>query len=209
MPGPRTRVALSSPTRRTLAGGSTVIRFDRDPSPNRNIGVIERPYRAAMDVALLRWPEDSSQRAQLEMVARPRLLLVEPGQPPPDCRDPLEDWIRLPADDQDIRARLATLVTRSGTERPTLDEDGLLWFRGSWVSLSPLEQSLAGPLIERFGAVAGRDTLRRQAWPEGLPSRNALDVHMVRLRRRIAALALEVRTVRSRGYLLQAVDPVR
>ena len=159
-----------------------------------------------MDVVLLRWPEESPRRTQLEMGARPRLLLVEPGEPPPDCRDPLEDWIRLPADDQDVRARLATLVTRSGAERPLLDDDGLLWFRGSWVSLSPVEQALAGSLIERFGAVAGRDTLRRRAWPEGLPSRNALDVHMVRLRRRIAALALEVRTVRSRGYLLQAVD---
>lgn len=171
--------------------------------------VTECPYRPAMDVVLLRWPEESPRRTQLEMGARPRLLLVEPGEPPPDCHDPLEDWIRLPADDQDVRARLATLVTRSGAERPLLDDDGLLWFRGSWVSLSPVEQALAGPLIERFGAVAGRDTLRRRAWPEGVPSRNSLDVHMVRLRRRIAALALEVRTVRSRGYLLQAVDPAR
>jgi DNA-binding response OmpR family regulator len=49
--------------------------------------------------------------------------------------------------------------------------------------------------------------LRKRAWPDGLPSRNALDVHMVRLRRRIAELSLEIRTVRSRGYLLQAVEP--
>ena len=162
-----------------------------------------------MDVVLLRWPEESTRRAELEQGARPRLLLVEPGEAPPECRDPLEDWIRLPADDRDVRARLSALVTRSGTERPHLDDDGLLWFRGSWVSLSPVEQALVDPLIDRFGAVAGRDSLRRRAWPEGLPSRNALDVHMVRLRRRIAALALEVRTVRSRGYLLQAVEPSR
>lgn len=161
-----------------------------------------------MDVVLLRWPEESSRRTELEVVARPRLLLVEPGEPPPDCRDPLEDWIRLPADDQDVRARLSTLVTRSGIERPTLDDDGLLWFRGRWVSLSPVEQALAAGLLDRYGAVAGRDSLRKRAWPDGLPSRNALDVHMVRLRRRIHALALEVRTVRSRGYLLQALDPV-
>ena len=36
------------------------------------------------------------------------------------------------------------------------------------------------------------------------PTRNALDVHILRLRRRIAELGLEIRTVRSRGYLLQA-----
>jgi len=75
------------------------------------------------------------------------------------------------------------------------------------VPLSPVERSLAEGLLERFGAVAGRDALRKRAWPDGLPSRNALDVHMVRLRRRIAELALEVRTVRSRGYLMQAIEP--
>lgn len=168
-----------------------------------------RPYLAAMDVVLLRWPEESSRRTELEAGARPRLLLVEPGTSPPECRDPLEDWIRLPADDQDVRARLSALVARSDRDQPTVDADGLLWFRGRWVSLSPVERSLAEPLIERYGAVAGRDTLRKRAWPDGLPSRNALDVHMVRLRRRIAPLGLEVRTVRSRGYLLQATESSR
>jgi DNA-binding response OmpR family regulator len=37
-----------------------------------------------------------------------------------------------------------------------------------------------------------------------VPTRNALDVHVLRLRRRIAPLGLEIRTVRARGYLLQA-----
>ena len=37
----------------------------------------------------------------------------------------------------------------------------------------------------------------------GAPTRNALDVHVLRLRRRLAPLGLEIRTVRSRGYLLQ------
>ena len=45
--------------------------------------------------------------------------------------------------------------------------------------------------------------MARRAWPNGAPTRNALDVHILRLRRRIAPLGLEVRTVRSRGYLLQ------
>ena len=160
-----------------------------------------------MDVVLLRWPEESVRRTELELVARPRLLLVEPNEPPPDCTDPLEDWIRMPADDRDVRARVRALVERAGVERPQLDDDGLLWFRGRWVSLSPVERALVDALLERFGAVTGRDALRKRAWPEGLPTRNALDVHMVRLRRRIAELSLEIRTVRSRGYLLQAVEP--
>ena len=68
-----------------------------------------------------------------------------------------------------------------------------------------VERELAGALVERFGAVVGRELIRR-AWPSGAPTRNALDVHILRLRRRIAPLGLEVRTVRSRGYLLQIID---
>jgi hypothetical protein len=59
-------------------------------------------------------------------------------------------------------------------------------------------------LLDRFGAVVSRDNLSRTGWPMGAPGRNALDVHMLRLRRRIAPLGLAIRTVRSRGYLLEA-----
>ena len=162
-----------------------------------------------MDVVLLRWPEESARRTELETAARPRLLLVEPGDPPPDISDPLEDWIRLPAADRDARARVARLASRAETEQqaPQVDGDGLLRYRGRWVALSPVENALAATLVDRFGAVVGRDTLARRAWPGGTPTRNALDVHMLRLRRRIAMLGVEVRTVRSRGYLMQAAQP--
>ena len=92
---------------------------------------------------------------------------------------------------------------RTGSPIPEIDDDGLLRFRDRWVSLSPVERELAGALVERFGAVVGRELMARRAWPSGAPTRNALDVHILRLRRRIAPLGLEVRTVRSRGYLLQ------
>jgi DNA-binding response OmpR family regulator len=72
------------------------------------------------------------------------------------------------------------------------------------VSLPPLEARLTASLLQRFGAVVGRETLIKSVWPGGSPGRNALDVHVLRLRRRIAPLELAVRTVRSRGYLLEA-----
>lgn len=59
-------------------------------------------------------------------------------------------------------------------------------------------------LVERFGTVVGRDQLARAGWPDGAPGRNALDVHVLRLRRRIEPLGLVIKTVRSRGYLLEA-----
>ena len=160
-----------------------------------------------MDVVLVRWPEEHARLAHLRDHGLPRLLLVDPESAPPESPDCLEDWIRLPADDRDVRARLAALALRADREQPLpeIDGDGLLRYRGNWVSLSPVECSLASALVERFGAVVGRDALARRAWDGGAPTRNALDVHVLRLRRRIAAIGLEVRTVRSRGYLMQGV----
>ncbi|MCA1842891.1 MAG: helix-turn-helix domain-containing protein [Actinobacteria bacterium] len=65
---------------------------------------------------------------------------------------------------------------------------------------------MADALVVRFGAVVGRDTLRRSVWPGSSPGRNVLDVHVLRLRRRLAPLGLAIRTVRSRGYLLERAD---
>jgi DNA-binding response OmpR family regulator len=162
-----------------------------------------------MDVVLVRWPEEEARLRQLRDTGSPRLLLLNGESEPPDSADCLEDWIRLPADDRDVRARVARLASRSETQLPApeVDGDGLLRFRGRWVALSPVESALAITLVDRFGAVVGRETLARRAWPDGTPTRNALDVHMLRLRRRIAQLGVEVRTVRSRGYLMQAAHP--
>jgi len=162
-----------------------------------------------MDVVLVRWPEEAIRLEELRALAAPRLLLVAPEADPPAIADALEDWIRMPADDRDLRARVATLADRSGrapAAGPALDADGLLRFRGKWIALSPVEQALAAALSDRFGAVVGRDALAKRVWPTEAPTRNALDVHMLRLRRRVCELGLEVKTVRARGYLLQAAE---
>jgi len=160
-----------------------------------------------MDVVLLRWPLEQERRERLEAEGRLRLLLVEGGEPAPLSNDCLEDWIRVPADEADVRARIDALGVRFSAHRsesPLLDRDGLLRFSGAWVSLPPVEARLMGALIERYGAVVSREQLSRSGWPKGAPGRNALDVHVLRLRRRIAPLALSIKTVRSRGYLLEA-----
>lgn len=159
---------------------------------------------STMEVAVIRWPEDESRRARARQANKPRLLLVGTHADPPAVADPLEDWVRLPAADGDVRARVMTLEARAAAAtRPTV-VDGVLRFAGAWVGLSPVEERIAWPLVERFGAVVGRDALIRSAWPADPPKRNALDVHVLRLRRRIDDLGLEIRTVRARGYVLQA-----
>lgn len=155
----------------------------------------------------MRWPDERERREELRRIGRPRLLLLDDGSPAPTTVDALEDWIRLPADESDVRARVQVLELRamgSGGSLPTLDEDGVLRFDGGWVALPPVEHRLTVAFLERYGAVVSREVLSRAGWPEGSPRRNALDVHVLRLRRRLDPLGLVIRTVRSRGYVLEA-----
>ena len=122
-----------------------------------------------MEVKQLRWPAEEARRAELRTASIPRLLLVEGNTPPPVASDGLEDWIRLPANEVDLRARIAALELRStpafGVE-PLLDRDGVLRVGPSWVSLSPVEARLISALMDRFGAVVSRDSMERAGWPE-------------------------------------------
>ena len=162
-----------------------------------------------MEVKQLRWPAEEARRAELRTASIPRLLLVEGNTPPPVASDGLEDWIRLPANEVDLRARIAALELRStpafGVE-PLLDRDGVLRVGPSWVSLSPVEARLISALMDRFGAVVSRDSMERAGWPQDPPTTNVLDAHLVRLRRRLARVGLAIRNVRSRGFLLEPVD---
>ena len=165
---------------------------------------------AHVDVVLVRWPAERGRRAELAELGVPRLLLVDEGHGPPEATDCLEDWVRIPASEGDVQARVAALDARSrahgtaGDVAPHLDADGVLRHGGNWVPVPPVEARLLHAMLDRFGAVVSRDTLSRAAWPERAPDRNVLDVHVLRLRRRIAAVGLVIRTVRSRGYLLES-----
>ena len=159
-----------------------------------------------MDVDLVRWPSQRQRRDQLRLARVPRLLLVEPDTPAPVSVDPLEDWVRLPVDRSDLQARIDALAARgrdAGLAAPRLDEWGVLRFSGKQVTLPPLEARLASVMVEGFKSVVRRDDLTSAGWPGDNPGRNALDVHILRLRRRVEPLGLQVRTVRSRGYLLE------
>jgi len=156
-----------------------------------------------MAVELVRWPAEEHRRAELRDRGQPRILLVEGGTPAPVTVDPMEDWIRLPVDDRDLQARMETLVRRVST-RPELDADGVLRSGAGWAALPPIEARLTEVLLLRFDKVVGREVLLRHGWPGEEPNRNVLDVHVLRLRRRIEPLGLTIRTIRKRGYVMCA-----
>src|SRR3954462_10046521 len=120
-----------------------------------------------MDVVLVRWPAEESRRVELRDGDVPRLLLVNQGAAPPQSADELEDWIRLPADEVDLHARVENLDGRSKTRRevkPALDGDGVLRVNGSWVSLPPVEGRLTGALLARYGSGLSRGALTSSGW---------------------------------------------
>ena len=127
-----------------------------------------------MNVELVRWPSDPQRLAGLRDRGVPRLLLVTDGAEPPVPTDCLEDWVAAGASESALDARRRALQARARAHgaRPELDDDGLLRHRDAWVSLSPVEQSLARALLDRFGAVVPREMLaepgvaRRRADPQ-------------------------------------------
>jgi DNA-binding response OmpR family regulator len=162
-----------------------------------------------MDVVLVQWPGEAERLHTLREHGVPRLLLVDATASPPEAPDCFEDWVRVPASEAEVHSRLAALSGRARAhqpDRPVLDDDGVVRMGDGWVALPPVEARLTGALLDRFGAVVGREALARAGWPDGAPGRNALDVHILRIRRRIAPLGLAIRTVRSRGYLLESVE---
>ncbi len=137
------------------------------------------------------------------------MLIVDSEARPPASTDILEDWVRLPVAAADARARVRGLEARVNELKPhipCLDSAGAVEYRSARVGLSPLQARLMSPLIDRFDTVANRQTLAQIGWPDGDLRPNTLDVHMMRLRRRVESLGLQIRTVRSRGFLLADAD---
>jgi DNA-binding response OmpR family regulator len=157
-----------------------------------------------VDVALVHWPAEADRLDRLRARGEPRLVVVEEGLPP-TTEDWLEDWLRTPVDEDEVRIRLETLRARAqrGTEELAV-EDGVLRCGRSVVVLPPIQARLAAALLERRDAVVSREALLRRGWPDEKPrDRNVLDVHLARLRRLLADTGLQIRTVHRRGYLLR------
>jgi two-component system, OmpR family, response regulator len=159
------------------------------------------------DVIVVRWPEQRADAERLARLDRPHLLLVEPGVAPPELKSCLADWIRLPADDVDVRARLAALEARSRQHpaKPTVDGFGELSFAGKRVFLSPTDQRLAELLVASFDGAVSEQVLFADLW-DGEGESSKVRVHISRLRKRIQPLGLEITFIRGFGYRLHAAN---
>jgi DNA-binding response OmpR family regulator len=138
----------------------------------------------------------------------PRLLVLAPGTAAPRLDDD-EDWIRAPADERDVAARLAVLRLRH--DRVRLEGPLLHTARGT-VGLSPREEAVAAVLLADAGQVVARPAIEAAlGGPTGVSARTVDDT-VYRLRRRLRPLGLDVFASPGRGFTLSArldwpVDP--
>jgi len=133
------------------------------------------------------------------------LLRIGPDVGPPLIIDDAEDWIRLPCSEQDQNARIRTLLARKVTRQPRpprVDEHGILRAGDHRCVLSTIETQLMGALVANGSNVTSRQDLIAAGWPDGHATRNALDIAMMRLRRTVEPYGVMIRTVRSRGYVV-------
>ena len=95
---------------------------------------------------MLRWPGDAARRQLCAERDVPCLLLLEEGVIPPTSSRPLEDWIRVPADELDLVARIRRLeaLGSRGSEWPTVDHTGILHVGPHWSALLTAEAPSPG-----------------------------------------------------------------
>jgi DNA-binding winged helix-turn-helix (wHTH) protein len=149
-------------------------------------------------VAIVRWPKDAERRTALALRRMPCLWLVDADAEPPVI-EAWEDWVRLPADEQDVLARTRSLERLC---RPVLLDDAILYNSLGSVALSLAEAVVVQALLEGAGGLVAREELENALWPEGPPSSRALHDLIYRLRRRLAPLQLNVFSERGRGFVL-------
>ncbi|MEV8319600.1 winged helix-turn-helix domain-containing protein [Streptomyces sp. NPDC059900] len=87
---------------------------------------------------------------------------------------------------------------------PRVDPSGALKYRDRVVAISPVETNLLECMTDAFQSLVHREELLECLEEcEACSTRNALDLHIMRIRRRIRPLGLVLQTAWGRGYILE------
>jgi DNA-binding response OmpR family regulator len=124
-----------------------------------------------------------------------------------------DDYLVKPFDFEELLARLRALMRRPATALGVLLRVGALTIdpaarcasvSGSVVALTPTEYAIVELLVRRSPAAVRRETIATHAWTDSLDpiASNSIDVHVTRLRAKLAAAGVRLEPVRSVGYRL-------
>jgi ompR family regulator len=158
-------------------------------------------------VALFRWPREAEEGDHRIKSRNPVMWIVETGSAPPECLDPLEDWIRPPVNRAELEVRIACLIERANLARtPIITEDNIVICQEQRLPLTDSEATIVRELVDNFRKLVPRNRLMWAGWGDEMSAnRNALDLRILRLRRRLAAMGLRIVTVWGKGYILEVV----
>jgi two-component system copper resistance phosphate regulon response regulator CusR len=124
-----------------------------------------------------------------------------------------DDYLVKPFDFEELLARLRALQRRPRVvAAPHLTHGALdldpahrqVRANGSGISLTRTEFAILELLMRRAPSVVGRDTIASQAWDDETDpmGSNTIEVHVARLRRKVAVSGVEIQAVRGIGYRL-------
>jgi DNA-binding response OmpR family regulator len=162
---------------------------------------------------MLRWPGERAEAESLEAAGLPFLLLVGQHEAPPLSGYRFMDWVRGPVDPDELIARHSSLearfiLSREGP-RPSFDEEsGRLVFAHSFVDVSPSQITLLRELVDAYREVVPEARMRRIVGASADDDRESLAGRLVRLRRRVRVVGLEITRVRSVGYALEPASQI-
>ncbi len=199
-----------NPVRIVTSGGMADLHDAHEIQRSRQPTLRKAQMYKKNDVVLVSWPTQGELRRHCVNNRTPRILILESNCQAPASEDILEDWVRQPISRRDLSARVEVLQRRYiGVCTPEIDEGGELRYGLHSVTVSETQAELVRLLVSNFGEVVPREDLmkvltrkRRKA------NRNALDLHIMRLRRRVSKAALGLSTVWGRGYRLQPFGEV-
>jgi hypothetical protein len=160
-----------------------------------------------VSVPLLRWPAESEKAARLEASGAPFLLLLGSYEPPPQSAYRFMDWVRSPCDPDELIMRRSNLQTRFIRSReglrPHLDcETGRLTFGRSTVDISPSQVVSLRPFVNRYREVVPAPEVCK-AFGAAEEGQATIASRIMRLRRRLLVVGLQLLVVRGVGYTLE------
>jgi hypothetical protein len=162
-------------------------------------------------VPLLRWPSERTEAKRLEAAALPFLLLVGHDEVPPKSGYRFMDWVRSPVDPDELIARQSNLETRFilsiEGQRPLLDDEtGRLTFAHGCVDVAPSQTPLLREFVDLYREVVPEARVRTVLGVDGCDQK-VVAGRLVRLRRRVRLVGLDINRVRGVGYALEPALP--
>ncbi|BCL28594.1 helix-turn-helix domain-containing protein [Streptomyces aurantiacus] len=161
---------------------------------------------ATLGVKIVRWPAESEKLEIFRLQTLPCLIVVARGAGVPDPAGAHEDWVREPVDAWELKVRVRSLHLKATSRStcPFVDEEGMLRYGDAVLPLTVSEGVVFRGLVQRCPGMASRAELEKLLLSADLSaSHNALDLHIMRLRRKVVPVGLVIETVRGRGFLLK------